>query len=177
MPAARIVTYLSAPIVMSYLAIATGSPPSVLSGASLFLAALVLTAPGRPSFSQATLWLLTLAGCAVVGALKPPALMALLGLPADASTITASAICYTAATVTAVVHALDGGLVGNCALLAAGLDGWLRPLLMRLMPTQLMVIIYSATRNSYVRESADAADSLSCCCNRRWSLWHLHSFW
>ena len=46
------------------------------------------------------------------------------------------------------------GGVGNVALVAAGLDGMLRPILMRLLPTQLMVIIYSSSRNmcaSYLR--------------------------
>jgi hypothetical protein len=104
--------------------------------AGLVYLAAALCAAGRPSDTQAGL-------CAV-------ALLAAAGAPRVWPDHISSANQMCGAAAGGVALVLARSLVGNTALLAAGLDGRLRPVFITLLPTKLVVLIYSASRSSYM---------------------------
>lgn len=125
----------AAALFATYATVTTGKPPSPGSILGLLYVAGVLCAAGKPSASSTALSSLALVAAAGAQATVRPA-------------TSATEMCGGAAAGVALI--LLRQLVGNTALLAAGLDGKLRPLLITLLPTKLVVLIYSASRSTYM---------------------------
>ena len=118
----------AAGLFVAYATLATGKPPALGLIAGLVYLGAALTAAGKPSGAQAGLSSLALLAAGCAAAVRPG--------------LSANEMCGGALAGVALVQARQ--LVGNTALLAAGLDGKLRPLLISLLPTKLVVLIYSA---------------------------------
>ena len=124
----------AAGLFVAYATLATGKPPALGLIAGLVYLGAALTAAGKPSGAQAGLSSLALLAAGCAAAVRPG--------------LSANEMCGGALAGVALVQARQ--LVGNTALLAAGLDGKLRPLLISLLPTKLVVLIYSASRSTYM---------------------------
>lgn len=125
----------AAALFVAYATVATGKAPSAAAIAGLAYVAGVLCAAGKPSATHAavsSLALFTAAGAQAT--VRPGA--------------SATEMCGGAAATIALL--LLRQLAGNTALLAAGLDGKLRPVLLTLLPTKLVVAIYSISRSTYM---------------------------
>eukprot|EP01052_Picozoa_sp_SAG31_P010780 SAG31_NODE_599_length_13649_cov_9.930775_9_plen_121_part_00 len=112
---------MTVPFFVTYLTVATGNYPSVLSVLALVTVALLFNAPGRPSLGQSTIWVLILSSCAVV----PLFLVKPLVLPIKSSYLPTSTLniplrstglCYAAA-LTSLTAGLGRGVIGNLALM------------------------------------------------------------
>jgi dihydroorotate dehydrogenase len=132
---ASLASLSAAALFVTYATVATGSRPSLPSILGLAYVAGVLCAAGKPSTTSAALSSLALFVAAGAQATVRPG-------------ASATEMCGGAAVGIALV--LLRQLVGNTALLAAGLDGKLRPLIITLLPTKLVVLIYSASRSTYM---------------------------